>query len=94
MSYDTFKTGPRKGQPKTQADRAIRYLDECLGCAEVVTHGSGRTSRRRFGSRRFVGMFYFVGIRGSIRFGPTFSDSVSITDEMKKNILIWEENKK
>ncbi len=85
--YQVFKSGPKKGQPKTLTDRVVRYLVERRCMREV-------TSKSRF--RQFINntgdQNYFVGSSGAIRAGRTASDSVSLTDQVHRLMKIWERN--
>ena len=83
-SYEVFKSGPRKGQPKTLTDRVVRYLIE----------GLKMTERGQRGKYRFFtatgGQNYFVGKNGAIRAGATISGSVSLTDMVHARMKEWE----
>ena len=84
-TYQTFKSGPKKGQPKTLTDRVVRYLVEGRGMTEM-------TSRSKF--RWFVhpgsDSNYFVGGAGAVRSGKTSSNSVSLTDMVHRMMKVWE----
>ena len=82
-TYQTFQSGPRKGQPKTLTDRVVRFLVEGLAFQEI-------DSRSRY--RQFVkdGRLYFVGKSGAVRAGKSASDSVSLTDQVHANMKMWE----
>jgi len=85
--YNVFKSGPRKGQPKTLQDRVIRFLEEALGAKE---HPS-KTKYRKFShSTEKFGIFTFVGPNGAVRVGMTVSASYSKTDFYHKLITEWE----
>lgn len=85
-TYQTFQSGPRKGQPKTLTDRVVRFLVEGLAMQEV-------SSRSKY--RQFVkdGRLYFVGKNGAVRAGKSASDSVSLTDQVHANMKMWEDKR-
>lgn len=85
MAYETFKHGPRQGQPKTLTDRVIRYLVEGCRMKEAVGSSSSRY-------RKFVGQdgFYFVGSAGAVRKGRNASNSISVTDLYHARMKQWE----
>ena len=81
--YQVFKSGPKKGQPKTLTDRVVRYLVEGWKAQEMP-------SKSRY--RKFIkdDRCYFVGSNGAVRAGNTASSSVSITDIVHIRLRIWE----
>lgn len=83
--YDTFKSGPRKGQPKTLKDRVLRFIIEGLKLERVDSC---------IAKPKFIGIipnsFWFVGENGSVRSGRNISTSVSITDRVKVQMEKWE----
>lgn len=81
--YEVFKSGPRKGQPKTLTDRVVRYLVKSLGMVERGKHGKYRWFTK--------GRNYFVGSNGAVRTGVTISDSVSITASIHARMKAWEQ---
>lgn len=70
----------------TKTERIVRFLTEGLKKTELTS-----TSRKY---RKFTGRdenhFYFVGKAGAVRSGKIASDSISITDLVNKNMLLWE----
>jgi len=84
MEWKEYQRGPRAGQPRTQQDRVIRYLVAGLGYKELPS------PVRRY--RKFVKGTYtkWVGKKGGVRAGKTFSNSVSITDSIRISIRMWE----
>jgi len=84
-AYETFKTGPRKGQPRTLQDRVIRYLTEGLGMVKTV----GRSARLTFKDK--YGQLYFLGSSGAVRTGRTVSTSRSVTDLYHAEMKLWEQ---
>lgn len=82
-TYQTFQSGPKKGQPKTLTDRVVRFLVEALKFQETKS----RSRYRQFvkGDRK-----YFVGKAGAVRAGKSASDSVSLTDQVHANMKMWE----
>jgi hypothetical protein len=91
-TYQVFKSGPKKGQPKTLTDRVVRFLVEGLKMREV----SSRSKYRQFaktcysGSKPPMTHNYFVGKAGAVRAGNSVTDSVSLTDQVHANMKIWE----
>lgn len=84
MSYEIFKSGPRKGQPKKLVDRVVRYLEEGLHYKEVA-------SKSRYRQFNRPGLDpYFVGSNGAVRFGRSASASQSITDIIHAKMKLWE----
>ena len=83
-NYEVFKSGPRKGQPKTLTDRVVRYLIEGMGWIE-----RGQRGRYRFFTAT-GGRNYFVGKAGAVRAGATISGSVSLTDVIHARMKEWE----
>jgi hypothetical protein len=83
-SYEVFKSGPRKGQPKTLTDRVVRYLVEGRGWIERGQRGKYRWFTRP------IGRNYFVGKAGAVRAGVAVSDSVSLTDVVHERMRQWE----
>lgn len=84
MPYETFKSGPRKGQPKKLVDRVIRYLEEGLHYKEATSK-----SRYRQFNRPDLDP-YFVGSNGAVRFGRSASDSQSLTKLVHARMELWE----
>lgn len=82
-SYQTFQSGPKKGQPKTLTDRVIRFLTEGLKFTEIPSKNKYRTFVK--GDHR-----YYVGKAGAVRAGRNVSESVSLTDAVKANMSLWE----
>ena len=70
----------------TKTDRIVRFLTEGLKKTELPTN------TRKY--RKFTGrndqLFYFVGKAGAVRSGRIASDSISITDLICKNMVMWE----
>jgi len=85
-SYQVFKSGPRKGQPKTMTDRVVRYLVEVKQAVEIKS----RTRYRQFTVKGLIGQFYFVGRAGGVRLGSTVSNSSSWTTHIHNSMKIWE----
>ena len=85
MPYNTFSRGPRTGQCKTIRDRIIRFLEDGLNKKQIEKTGK----RIRFTGRN-ADHFYFVGKLGSIRSGKNISNSLSITEQFRANMRIWE----
>ena len=83
MTYQTFQAGPRKGQPKTLADRVVRFLVEGLRMQEAPSRSKYRQFTKNGGN-------YFVGKAGAVRAGRSASDSVSLTDQVHANMKLWE----
>jgi hypothetical protein len=86
MAYNVFKSGPRKGQPKTLTDRVVRYFEDGLGMKEVLCR-SGKY--RQFAINGCMDS-YFVGSKGAVRFGTCASKSVSLSHKMIGEIEKWE----
>ena len=84
-TYQTFQSGPRKGQPKTLTDRVVRYLVEGRGMVEMTS----RSKYRWFVHPSSDGN-YFVGTAGAIRYGKSASNSISVTDQVHANMKLWE----
>jgi hypothetical protein len=86
MAYNVFKSGPRKGQPKTLTDRVVRFFEDAWGMKEVDCR-SGKY-------RQFVGEglenAYFVGSKGAVRYGTCASKSVSISHLAIPDMERWE----
>lgn len=85
--YQTFHSGPRKGQPRKLQDHVIRYLEEALMFNEV-------DSKSRY--KRFVGpggRIFFVGKNGAVRTGKNASSSFSITHNIHPAMKVWEEGR-
>lgn len=76
-SYQTFKSGPRAGQPRTLHDRVVRYLVEVLKAKEVQIKSKKYRAFSIGGEDR-----YFVGKYGAVRVGLTLTDSISITERI------------
>ena len=85
-TYQTFQSGPRKGQPKTLTDRVVRYLVEGRDMAEI----NSRSKYRQFVQHGNNPNYYFVGKAGAVRAGKSASDSVSLTDMVHANMKLWE----
>jgi hypothetical protein len=83
-SYEVFKSGPRKGQPKTLTDRVVRYLVERMGAIERGARGKYRWFTVTGGRN------YFVGKNGAVRAGVNVSESVSLTDVVHASMKLWE----
>jgi len=83
-SYEIFKSGPRKSQPKTLTDRVVRYLVEGMGAIERGNRGRYRWFTKSGGRN------YFVGKAGAVRAGHTISNSISLTDRIHAYMKIWE----
>ena len=84
--YQVFKSGPRKGQPKTLTDRVVRYLVEGRKMQEVKS----KSRYRQFIPTGNNPNFYFVGKAGAIRSGTNASNSISITDYVLQRMKLWE----
>jgi hypothetical protein len=87
MEYEIFKSGPRKGQPKTLTDRVIRFIEEGLKRKKVF---DSRSKSLQFDGL-VPGSIWFIGKAGSVRTGKTKSNSFSITDKIHKMMKVWEE---
>jgi hypothetical protein len=84
-AYETFSTGPRKGQPKTLTDRVVRFITEGLKQTELSS------SSKKY--RIFSGMNennWLVGKAGAVRVKSKTFGSISITDKVHKMMQIWE----
>jgi hypothetical protein len=86
MAYNVFKSGPRKGQPKTLNDRVVRFFEDAWNMKEVPCK-SGKY--RQFVLEGFENA-YFVGSKGAVRFGKCASKSVSISHKVVPDIEKWE----
>jgi hypothetical protein len=84
--YQTYSKGPRKGQPKTLADRVIRFATEGMRCKEVPS----KSRYRKFEIPDRPGRFYFIGKNGAVRVGWTVSNSISVTSEFQAKMVSWE----
>lgn len=82
--YQVFKSGAKKGQPKTLTDRVVRYLVEGLKMREDISKSRYRQFTSTTGAR------YFVGKAGAIRTGRTASDSISISNRIYRIMAAWE----
>lgn len=87
--YQIFKSGPRKGQPKTLTDRVVRFLVEGLKYREVSSRSKYRQFAK-FDPETNSARNYFVGKAGAVRSGKSASDSISITDRVHANMKLWE----
>jgi hypothetical protein len=85
MPYETFKSGPRKGQPKKLVDRVVRYLEEVIGCKEFTCKGKYRQFTRPYDSD-----YYFVGSNGAVRAGRAASNSILLTQLIHAKMKVWE----
>ena len=84
MTYQIFKSGPRKGEPKTLTDRVVRFLTEGLNRVEIESHSKYRAFIKEGSSP------YFVGKAGAVRAGKNASNSISLTDRVHSSMKIWE----
>lgn len=87
--WDTWKRGPKAGQPRTLTDRVIRWMVTARGAKEQIS--------RSFKYRTFivtdnptVEKRYFIGSNGAVRTGKSISSSISITDQMIVYMKDWE----
>lgn len=79
--FETYKSGPRKGQPKGATDAVIQFVTEQLGWKEVASRSQ---KKRQFSSPAGDGSHvYFIGSNGSVRAGKSIKDSFSITPRIK-----------
>jgi len=86
--YQVFKAGPRKGEPKTFKDRVIRYLTEGRGMTRIHLP---RTSRLAFhDGLGGVTKYYFVGRAGGVRVGRTYTTSISVSETVRSDTILWE----
>jgi len=87
MKYKVFKSGPRKGEPRTKQDRIVRFL-LARGMHETLK----RYSSRRVFEKDLDGDIatYYVGKNGSVRVGGTYSDSISVTEFFHHMMMLWE----
>ncbi len=85
-TYQTFQNGPRKGEPRTLTDRAVRYLVEGRDMAEI----NSRSKYRQFVQHGNNPNYYFVGKAGAVRTGQVSSESVSLTDVVHRMMKVWE----
>lgn len=83
--YSVFKSGPKKGQPKTQKDRVLRFIIEGLKLEPVDFCVAKPKFKGMDGS-----WFWFVGENGSVRAGKNISTSFSLTDRIKVQMEQWE----
>ncbi|MFA5025655.1 MAG: hypothetical protein WC503_04070 [Candidatus Shapirobacteria bacterium] len=84
-SYKTFRSGVKKGQPKTLTDRVIRYLIEGRELQEVAS----KSKYRQFTGPN-IDTNYFAGKAGAVRTGKCASNSKSLTDFIHKTMIAWE----
>ena len=75
--WDTWKRGPKAGQPRSFTDRVIRWLVEYHKAQEVQSYS---LKYRTFKIESKPGQFYFVGHAGAVRVGKNSSSSISLTD--------------
>lgn len=85
--YQVFKSGPRKGQPKTLTDRVVRFLVEYYKMKEGK---SPSKKYRLFTIQGKPSYRYFVGKAGAVKFGESFGKSVSITNRIMVFMERWE----
>ena len=85
-AYNTFASGPRKGQPKTLTDRVVRYLLEGRQYQEVPN----KSKYRKFIHPNEEDRGYFVGKAGAIRVGKSVGSSRSSTDKIQADMHLWE----
>lgn len=78
LDYDTFKSGPRKGQCKTVKDQLVKYLVETRKL-QVVSHG-----RWTKVTTETPNSFYFVGTGGAIRKGTCKTNSINVAPTIHK----------
>ena len=88
MPYNVYKSGPRKGQPKTLTDSVVRYLEERLGMKEVDCR-SGKY-RQFVASDNKYNPSFFVGTKGAVRNGVCASKSFSISHLIHPALKNWE----
>ena len=84
-TYQTFKSGPRKGQPKTLTDRVVRFLVEGLRFIEAPS----KNRYRKFVSKS-ADSIYWVGKNGAVRSGKAVAGSISLSDRIKTHMELWE----
>lgn len=84
-AYNIFKSGPKKGQPKTLTDRVVRYLVDGLGMTERQPRG-----KYRWFTRTDLGNYY-VGKAGAVRTGRCSTESRSISNHVHLNMTVWEQ---
>jgi hypothetical protein len=88
MPYEIFKSGPRKGQPKTLKDRVIRYIEDGLGAKEIQTTSTNMKYRKFM--RKDLDDLFLVGVNGAVRIGTNISNSIAMTDMYHKRMRLWE----
>jgi len=86
MNYEVFKSGLRKGQPKTLTDRVIRFIEKGL---RRPKHYNVRNNFLQF-EGLVSGSFWFIGKNGAVRTGQSKSSSISITERVHRQMEIWE----
>lgn len=90
MSYNVYKRGPKKGIPKTNRDRVIRYFEDGLGYVEVPNR-SKYTAYAESDKVTRLDDKYFIGRNGAVRIGRNASNSFSFTDTYRVRVREWEE---
>jgi hypothetical protein len=83
--YKTFTSGPRKGLPRTEKDRVLRFIIEGLKL-ELM---DSCIAKPKFKGLK-EGSFWFIGKNGSVRAGKNISTSFSLTDRVKVMMEKWE----
>jgi len=89
MCYQVYASGPRKGQPKLQRDRIIRYLIEGKGMIVVDTN----PHNTKLGFANTKDRFIFVGKAGSTRIGKSKTNSGDIAYKVRHDMEDWETEK-
>lgn len=89
--YQIFKSGPRKGQPRTLTDRVVRYLMEGLKASEVTCQSKKYRQFHVPGKQGWNSWSrYFIGRAGAIRSGKNARNSTSISDHIYPRMELWE----
>jgi hypothetical protein len=91
LPYEVFKAGPRKGQPRRQVDRVIRYLVESQKAVEVDSPSRKYRCFTRPCSGSGNLSYYWVGPTGAVRVGPKSTGSISMTDTISRLVSKWED---